>query len=1057
MSQLFGKRNREPPTDRTVGFQTLSFLTVTDAIPEKNKVILDYIIAHAKADERPYLAVSILGKKLLGLLDSGASRTIIGKDGWRMLESLCKLDTSQTTTCTVANGEICHSIGTICVPILLEDKVRIFNILVVPALPHTLILGLDFWQRMAIVPDLFNGQWTFSGNIKETQISAIQSAEFLTSEQHNALENVINDAFTRMGDGIGCTTLVEHIIRTDSPPIKQRAYPISPALLKQVDIELKEMLDAGIIEPSNSAWSSPIVMVKKKDGRYRFCVDFRKLNKVSQPDAYPIPWVSHTLDKLRDARYLTTLDIRSAYWTIPMAESSRQFTAFTIPNRGLFQFRRMPFGLHGAPGTWQRFLDTTLGVDLEKHVFTYLDDIIICTQTFEQHIEVLREVLKRLLNAGLTLNREKCHFCKSELRYLGYVVNEHGLLVDPDKIKAILDLNPPTNVAELRRVLGICGWYRRFLKNFSDVTAPLRALLHKGQKFIWTNECTKSFETIKDALVSAPILSCPNFDNPFVIQTDASSYGLGAVLSQSYEDGEKVISYISRSLTKQEQNYSTTERECLAVLFAIEKFRPYIEGTKFTIITDHYSLKWLNSIKDPIGRIARWAVRLQQYNFDIIHRKGKEHVVPDTLSRSVERVEQIDVTPDTWYVGLRRKIQDKPHHYPLWRLDDDSKLYKLLGPRYPELTPEADCWKLVIPKPQRDDIIKEFHDPPLRGHLGVYKTAARIMDKYYWPGLKSDVARYVRNCRVCLSTKPEQKKQIGHMLSLTPTVSQPWELISVDIVGPLPRSPRGHSYILVVADCFSKFTLLFPLRQATAPSIVKILEDHVILVFGSPKTIIADNGVQFRSKLFTELANTYSIKVAFTAKYHPQANPVERINRVIKTMLSAYTTDNHRDWDRHLAKVGYAIRSARHEVTGLTPNFINFGRELPISGSRGDAIDEHNIAIDRSTNFEARSRLLLKVFEDVKKRLKAAYKKSERIYNLRRREDKFHVGQQVWRRNHVLSNAAQHITAKLAPRYVGPLTIYRTLSPWTYQLIDDNNKDCGVWSAKDLKAHPPDD
>lgn len=450
-------------------------------------------------------------------------------------------------------------------------------------------------------------------------------------------------------------------------------------------------------------------------------------------------------------------------------------------------------------------------------------------------------------------------------------------------------------------------------------------------------------------------------------------------------------------------------------------------------------------------------MRLQQYDFDIVHRKGKEHIVPDTLSRSVQRIEAVDVAPDTWYVNICRKIKRRPHRYPLWRVDEDGKLFKLIAPKYPDLEREADCWKLVIPKHQRNDIIKEFHDPPLRGHLGVYKTVARIQDKYFWPGLKSDVARYVRNCQVCLSTKPEQKKQIGQMLSLTPTASQPWDLIFVDIVGPLPRSSKGYCYILVVADCFSKFTLLFPLRQATTPAIVKLLEDHVILIFGSPKIIIADNGVQFRSKLFADLANTYSIKVSYTAKYHPQANPVERINRVIKTMLSAYIKDNHREWDKYLPKVGYAIRSARHEVTGLTPNFINFGKEIPIPRPQEDVIDENNITIDRSTDFEERSRSLAKVFEDVKKRLKSAYKKSERIYNLRRREDRFSVGQKVWRRNHVLSNAAHHVTAKLAPRFVGPLTVHRILSPWTYQLVDGTGKDCGIWSSKDLKAHPPDD
>lgn len=475
---------------RLVGFHRSNVSATSDKHSFRGQAILDYILSHATSDERPYLTVNIFGKSILALLDSGASRTILGAEGWHLLRHLCALNRTSITDCTLANGQSCDILGTVTVPISLEDKVKIFDVLVVPSVSHALILGLDFWQRMAIVPDLFHGSWTFSKTANsQPQVCAIQSEEHLTAEEKHELNQLIDDVFQRMGDGIGCTSLVEHVIKTDSPPIKQRAYPVSPALLKQVDVELTEMLTAGIIEPSKSAWSSPIVLVKKKDGRFRFCVDFRKLNKVSQPDAYPIPWVSHTLDKLRDARYLTTLDIRSAYWTIPMAESSKQYTAFTIPDRGLYQFRRMPFGLHGAPATWQRFIDSAIGADLEKHVFTYLDDIIICTQTFRQHIDVLRQVLERLNDAGLTLNREKCHFCKAELRYLGYVVNSSGLLVDPEKVRAILELKAPTKVSELRRILGICGWYRRFLKDFSTVTAPLRTLLQKSAKFVWDSKC----------------------------------------------------------------------------------------------------------------------------------------------------------------------------------------------------------------------------------------------------------------------------------------------------------------------------------------------------------------------------------------------------------------------------------------------------------------------------------------------------------------------------------------------------------------------------------------
>lgn len=364
------------------------------------------------------------------------------------------------------------------------------------------------------------------------------------------------------------------------------------------------------------------------------------------PDAYPIPFVSATLDKLRDARYLSTLDIKSAYCQIPVDKDSRPLTAFTVPSRGLFQFKRMPFGLTNAPAVWQCLIDRVVGVDLEKHVFVYLDDVIICTASFDEHISVLREIISRITKAGLTPNKDKCNFCKSELKYLGYVVNSSGLLVDPEKIEAILRIPSLKSVSDVRRVVGLASWYRRFVTNFSSLVSPLTRLTCKNAKFNWDSACEDAFVAIKECLVKSPVLSCPDFDKPFIVQCDASDFGLGAILSQIQDGVEHVICYLSRSLNKNERKYSTTEKECLAVLFAIEKLRPYIEGTHFTVITDHYCLKWLNNIKDPVGRIARWAIRLQQYDFEILHRKGKDNVVPDALSRSVPIVDAVtDVFP----------------------------------------------------------------------------------------------------------------------------------------------------------------------------------------------------------------------------------------------------------------------------------------------------------------------------------------------------------------------------------------------------------------------------
>lgn len=1020
-------------------------------------VILDYVLCHTRNDRRPYLRVSIYGKEFLCLLDSGCNVTVLGKYGWEILRNICRINKSEMAKCTVANGEECLVSGCVSLPMTLEHRTVLLSVLVVPSLPHELILGVDFWSQMKIVPDLFSDTWCFRKEEGEpARINVIQTVEHLKPGEKKELEKFIEGVFRDMPEGIGCTNVVEHEIRTTSPPIKQRHYPLSPVLQKQVNQELEQMLKEDIIEPSSSPWASPIVLVKKPDGKVRFCVNYKKLNEVSLPDAYPLPFVSATLDKLRNARFITTLDIKSAYWQILVAEASRPYTAFVVPTRGLFQFKRMPFGLHNAPATWQRFIDRVVGVDLEQYCYIYLDDICVCTPTFEKHLEVLKIIIQRIRTAGLTLNREKCQFCKPELKFLGYVVNAAGLLVDPEKVEAIIRIPTPKSVTEVRRIVGLASWYRRFIPNFSTIVSPLTSLLRKNVKFVWDVTCAEAFTKIKECLVSAPILTCPDFELPFCIQTDASDYGIAGVLTQMQDGHEKVICYLSRSLTKAERKYTVTEKECLAILYSVEKLRPYIECSHFTLITDHYSLKWLYSIKDPVGRIARWAVRLQQYDFEIVHRKGKDSVVPDALSRAVPAIGSLDTnmeskTPDIWHQKMLRHVRSDPEKYPLWRLEKDI-LYKRVQSKHSELRDIE--WLQVVPKDRRKEVIRQNHDPPTCGHLGISKTLGRISEKYYWPKLRADVARYIRNCEICLKSKPEQKKPNGLMFSQVPTVSRPWQLISIDIVGPLPRSMTGNSFILSVCDCFSKYVVLFALRKATSQNVARIIEDQVILVYGAPSKIISDNGVQFRSRQFKELLETYDIQSSFTAHYHPQCNPVERVHRVIKTMLVSYVSDNQRKWDTFLPKIAWAIRSAKHEVTGESPNFINFGREVHISGKLQPEVGDQ-IQFQRDSKYD-KGTPLKKLYQDTQERLKKAYEKSKNVYNLRRRDERFSTGQKVWKRNYLVSDAAKYFSAKLAPKFAGPFIVKKVVSPHTYELVDEMDRHHGTWHAKDLKANPPD-
>ncbi|GAB1865875.1 Reverse ribonuclease integrase [Camponotus japonicus] len=428
----------------------------------------------------------------------------------------------------------------------------------------------------------------------------------LSSRESQRLEKFLEGHIVGDPNKPGATSLTEHKIDVGGhAPVKQRYYPVSPKIQEAIYAEVDKMLAAGIIEPSKSEWSSPIVMIKKPNGSYRFCLDFRKLNSVSKKDAYPLPYMNAILDKLRSASYISTIDLSQAYFQIPLERNSRELTAFTVPGKGLFHFTRMPYGLTGAPATFQRLLDRLIGPEMEPHAFAYLDDIVVVTRTFEEHLSWLKRVLDRIREAGLTINPEKSKFCRSQVKYLGFLIQQEGLKVDPDKTAPIVEYPPPRNIKQLRRFIGMASWYRRFIPQCATLLEPLTRLLRKGFSWEWGDEQKAAFDSIKSCITSPPTLSCPNFELPFVLQTDASSVDLGAVLTQESEGVEHVIAFASRALSEAEKKYSTTEQECLAVVWSIKKFRPYLEGYTFKVITDHSSLRWLHNLKNPTGRLAR--------------------------------------------------------------------------------------------------------------------------------------------------------------------------------------------------------------------------------------------------------------------------------------------------------------------------------------------------------------------------------------------------------------------------------------------------------------------
>ncbi|GFW01290.1 hypothetical protein TNCV_5029451 [Trichonephila clavipes] len=680
----------------------------------------------------------------------------------------------------------------------------------------------------------------------------------LSDEQRNKLSELLrkfSGLFTKTDKSTAAKTNVKHRIFTgDHAPINQRAYRVSPTERRIIHEEVQKMLDEGIVQPSESPWSSPIVLVRKKDGSWRFCVDYRKLNSVTKKDVYPLPRIDDTLDCLKGAMFFSSMDLRSGYWQIEIDEADREKTAFITPE-GLYEFKVMPFGLCNAPATFERMMDNLLRHFKWTMCLCYLDDIIVFSETFEDHLIRLRLVLKCLQEAGLKLNSKKCLFAAQEVKILGHLVSSNGVRPDPDKIKAVRNFPTPKNIHDIRSFLGLCSYFRRFIKGFCYLAEPLQSLLKSGVEFHWGPEEVEAFNSLKKALTSDPVLGMYDERASTEIHTDASGYGIGAVLVQIQNNVEKVIAYASRTLTKAEKNYSTTERECLAIVWATNKFRPYIFGKHFTVVTDHHSLCWLMNLKDPSGRLARWALRLQEHDFDVKYKTGKKHSDADALSRNPveEETETSDkflaVTTSMNLAMEQKKDQDLAKLKLLSNSSKNEEFRFIDGILCRKnFDPDGKLWLPVIPKHLRADILRHFHDAPTAGHLGFAKTYDRIRKRFYWPGMYRNVVRYVMHCRECQRRKSVPQRPPGRLVPIPPAIA-PFHRIGIDLLGRFPKSAHGNKWIIVCTDYSTRYAITKALPTAEVDEIAKFLLEEIVLRHGAPRVIITDRGAVFRSRL----------------------------------------------------------------------------------------------------------------------------------------------------------------------------------------------------------------
>ena len=501
---------------------------------------------------------------------------------------------------------------------------------------------------------------------------------------------------------------------------------------------------------------------------------------------------------------------------------------------------------------------------------------------------------------------------------------------------------------------------------------------------------------------------------------------------------------MSAKFSAAQRKYSTTERECLAVITAIEKFRQYIEGTKFKVVTDHASLLWLKNLKDPTGRLCRWALRLQPYDFEFIHRKGTQMVVADALSRAVEVIDvsKFPNSNDKWYNSLLHEVSTNPQSHTSYRIEREL-LYKNLCRKRNVLGSGSKC-KIVVPENQRISVIDQCHSPPLCGHCGFHKTLERVQRDYYWPKLNSQVRDFVRNCEICKAIKPVNHIRKAPMGNFREAL-RPWHIVYLDFVGPLPRSKAGNAHILTVVDSFSKFVHAHPLREATSKQLIKFLRANIFLIFGVPEIIVSDNGSQFISTEFQNFLKEYCVKFWPVSRYHPQANAAEAANKTLEISIRAYVKDNHdhRDWDKHLSEIACAMNSSVHTSTKFSPYFINFGQDMFTSGKEY----QHKINNENIEGVEVEGKFD-KIRKLVKQNLLQTYEKSKMRYDLRSRPVKFDIGDIVWKTNQMQSSAEKHITAK----FLGKIKckIKRKIGSSSYELEDMNGKNLGIFSANQL-------
>lgn len=897
----------------------------TNQVQNEEEASVDSINCVQQVNQAMCTTVQVEGQPLVMEVDTGACATIVGKDEYNQkLAKNCKLMNCNLNLSTVT-GQYIQVMGKSRVSVRCNGVEAVLDLIIVDTHQNRALLGRSWLD--VLFPD-WRERW------EPPRIDLVKTASVLT-EVRRKFPKIVHSPEDQSVVGFEA----EILVKPDAPPIFHCAYTVPYKLRDRVEQELSRLVSVGILEPVKySRWASPIVIVPKASGELRICMDCKvTINPYVIMQHYPLPRMEDICANMANSSWFCVIDLKGAYQQIVVSEKSREYLTINT-FKGLFRFTRLPFGVNVAPKIFQSIMEQILGG--LSQVFCFIDDIIVCGQSEEECKSKLFEVLSRLDQHNVSLKLEKCKFLERTVEYLGHVLSNGQVRPNEEKVRAIVDAPAPQNVQQLMAYLGLLNYYGKFIPNLSSQIKDLYKLLRKDEEFIWSESCEKAFQDSKKLIVSNNILELYDPNKPIIVATDASPYGVGAVLAQVVNGIEKPVLFVSSSLSPAQKNYSQLHREALAIIFAIDKFHNYLYGQKFTLATDHEALKEIfNPRKGTSGvaaaRLQRWSVLLSMYEYDIVHRKGSKMGHADALSR-LPLSQETDV--ETFEINFFNHSQEMPLQQELIRseMKEDRVLKKIYNyvmngwsgtieekckPYYSirnELASENHCLfyrnRIVIPNKLKNRALEAIHE----GHTGIVRMKMLARSYFWWQKIEDDITSFVSNCQVCQQT---QNRKPNKNLNPWPNTTYPMERVHIDFF-----HFNGENYLLII-DAFSKYIDIEIMRNSNARALIERLR-VLFAVFGLPTEIVSDNGPPFGSFEFKKFCEKHGIKVTKSPPYHPQSNGLaERGVQTVKKEFARFCLDKqllNLSIRERIQKFLFKSRNVPSTVTKKTPTEMIF-------------------------------------------------------------------------------------------------------------------------------------